>query len=46
LGDGFGCALRASGKVSCWGSNDKGQLGAGTVDAGAFSATPLEVSGL
>ncbi|PRP90232.1 Regulator of chromosome condensation (RCC1) repeat protein [Enhygromyxa salina] len=26
-GDGFSCAARKTGEVSCWGRNDKGQLG-------------------
>lgn len=43
LGSGFSCALRAGGKVSCWGANDKGQLGAGS--AAPFSGVPLDVVG-
>jgi alpha-tubulin suppressor-like RCC1 family protein len=38
---GFSCALSVSGVVSCWGHNDKGQLGVGTLQA---SALPVPVS--
>jgi len=37
------CALLASGKVKCWGLNDKGQLGDGSL---INRATPVEVGGL
>jgi alpha-tubulin suppressor-like RCC1 family protein len=30
LGGSFGCAVKASGKVACWGSNTSGELGDGT----------------
>jgi len=44
------CALLTDGTVMCWGENDKGQLGSGTVSAGvvtpAESATPLAVAGV
>lgn len=31
-GSGFGCALRANGRVACWGSNTGGELGQGHTD--------------
>ncbi|MBU6216323.1 MAG: RCC1 repeat-containing protein, partial [Acidobacteria bacterium] len=37
------CALRESGGVSCWGGNDSGQLGIGTLD---WMAQPTSISGL
>lgn len=39
--DSFSCALSTTGLVSCWGRNDQGQLGIGTVQD---SATPAPVS--
>ena len=41
-GSSHSCAV-ASGKVYCWGSNSKGQLGNGTT---TDSASPVEVSGI
>jgi alpha-tubulin suppressor-like RCC1 family protein len=37
------CALLRSGAVECWGANDRGQLGNGSVDVGAHP-TPSRVS--
>ncbi len=46
LGDQRTCIVHATGKVSCWGNNPNGALGAGAGDAGAFSKTPLDVAGI
>ncbi len=43
-GDGFGCARIANGQVRCWGWNDRGQLGQGTVSA--FGDATIGVVGL
>jgi alpha-tubulin suppressor-like RCC1 family protein len=49
-GYGHSCALLQNGQVMCWGQNDKGQLGSGTVAGTSItpsqSATPLLVDGL
>jgi len=43
-GDGFSCAVRKSGAVSCWGRNDLGQLGDASTEPSR--ATPGPVAGL
>lgn len=45
LGAAHTCALRATGEVACWGSNDRGQLGTGE-DTVTGSTTPLPVANL
>ncbi|MBL0124929.1 MAG: chromosome condensation regulator RCC1 [Betaproteobacteria bacterium] len=42
-GQSFSCALSTTGGVQCWGSNNDGQLGNGTI---AEAHTPAPVSGL
>lgn len=42
--DGYTCAIRAQGKVSCWGANFWGYLGIGTNNADV--TTPVELAGL
>jgi len=37
------CALRASGAISCWGSNAHGQLGAGPQPAGTYGPVNVNV---
>lgn len=43
LGENHGCGRMASGRVACWGQNDRGQLGDGTYNNSAF---PREVVGV
>ena len=47
VGDGFSCAVRATGAVVCWGSNYGGMLGSLPPKAGPdFSARPIVVGGI
>ena len=39
------CAVRANGKIACWGSADQGQLGKGAVAPDESVATPVTVLG-
>ena len=43
LGSAFGCAIRVSGELWCWGHNDEGQLGDGTL---VDRPEPVRVVGL
>lgn len=43
---GHALALRSDGTAWSWGQNDHGQLGNGTTGPSAFSATPVQVTGL
>jgi len=40
------CMVWESGKVSCWGDNNKGQLGDGEFGRDIYSSVPVEVSGI
>lgn len=40
------CAVRVTGGIVCWGFAGQGQLGSGSVDASASSATPVAVKNI
>ena len=44
VGDGSACALLTGGTVECWGDNESGQLGTGTLIVN--STTPVQVANL
>lgn len=46
LGVGHSCALRSDGTVTCWGSNEEGQLGTGTQEAPSQFRRPTDVVAL
>ncbi|MBL8605075.1 MAG: hypothetical protein JNK72_24310 [Myxococcales bacterium] len=45
-GSGFACAVRAGGRVSCWGSNGARQLADGAAETVMHSAVPRELPSL
>lgn len=46
LGRAHACALKATGQVACWGTNDRGQLGDGRGGKGKRSTLPVTVKGV
>jgi alpha-tubulin suppressor-like RCC1 family protein len=46
VGGGFACALRSDGTVACWGYNNVGQLGIGTIDTTVSPATVSNLAGV
>ncbi|APJ03283.1 RCC1 domain-containing protein [Silvanigrella aquatica] len=45
LNDGYSCVLDEGGKVTCWGKNDKGQLGNGN-NVNSYSGTEVSLGGV
>ena len=43
-GHGYSCALHQTGNISCWGTNEDGQLGDGTNNN--YSSVPVKVQGI
>ena len=43
MNDNHGCALLSNGSIKCWGSNDEGQLGIGSI---TYSEDPVSVIGI
>ena len=46
IADAHSCALHQDGTITCWGSNEQGQLGNGTNGEDADSAVPVRVNGI
>ena len=46
VGDVHACALRRTGRVLCWGRNEFGAVGDGTMGPSTVRPTPVEVQGL
>ncbi|APJ03286.1 RCC1 domain-containing protein [Silvanigrella aquatica] len=45
LNDGYSCVLDEGGKVTCWGKNDKGQLGNGN-NVNSYAGTEVSLGGV
>ncbi|MDP2600226.1 MAG: hypothetical protein Q8P84_05770 [Deltaproteobacteria bacterium] len=43
MGNSFSCSLSMNGRVTCWGTNNYGQLSQGVVNSPVYSAAPLPV---